>query len=63
VASPGVADRPAGGWPPEGRIVMTPQLPLQYYPFSVCLFMGTTFFVKAVDEATIVLREVKLCAF
>jgi hypothetical protein len=29
---------PAGGWPPEGRIVMTPN----YYPFSVCLIMAHT---------------------
>jgi hypothetical protein len=24
VANPRAADRPAGGWPPEGRIIMTP---------------------------------------
>jgi hypothetical protein len=35
-------DRPAGGWPPEARIVMTPQLPPNYYSFSVCLIMGST---------------------
>jgi hypothetical protein len=38
VANPRAADRPAGGWPPEGRIVMTPD----YYPFSVCLIMAAT---------------------
>jgi hypothetical protein len=27
------ADRPAGGWPPEGHIVM----PSNYYPFSVSI--------------------------
>jgi hypothetical protein len=30
----------AGGWLPEGRIVMTPQLCPD--PFSVCLIMGFT---------------------
>jgi hypothetical protein len=32
-----------GGWPPEGHIVMTPWLCPNYYPFSVCLIMGSTF--------------------
>jgi hypothetical protein len=36
------ADRPAEGWPPKGRIVMTPQLPPDYYPFSVPLIMEFT---------------------
>jgi hypothetical protein len=33
---------PAGGWAPEGRIVMTLLLCPNYYPFSVCLIMGST---------------------
>jgi hypothetical protein len=32
VASPRAADRPAGGWPPAGRIIMTPYRPSNYYP-------------------------------
>jgi hypothetical protein len=36
------ADRLNGSWPPEGRIIMTPQLPPDYYPFSVPLIMEFT---------------------
>jgi hypothetical protein len=42
VANPWAADRPAGGWPPEGHIVITPYRTLNYYPFSVCLIMAFT---------------------
>jgi hypothetical protein len=28
-----VADRPVGGWPPKGRIIMTPYQPLNDYSF------------------------------
>jgi hypothetical protein len=42
MANPRAADRPAGGWPPEGQIVMTPYLPPNYYPFSVPLLMELT---------------------
>jgi hypothetical protein len=41
-ANPMEADWPAGGWPPKGRIVMTPLLPPNYYPFSVPLIMELT---------------------
>jgi hypothetical protein len=41
VANPQAADGPAGGWQPEGRIVMTPQLPPNDNPLSVCLIMAT----------------------
>jgi hypothetical protein len=37
------ADRPAGGCLPEGRIVMTPQRPANYYPLSFCLIMASTY--------------------
>jgi hypothetical protein len=40
------AERPAGGWPPEGRIVMTPW-PSNYYPFSVLHIMEFTFTAAA----------------
>jgi hypothetical protein len=40
VANPRAADRPVGGMPPEGRIVMTRQRPLNYYLLSVCLIMA-----------------------
>jgi hypothetical protein len=43
VAHPRVADRPAGGGLPEGRIVKTPYRPTIYYPFSVCLVMAATY--------------------
>jgi hypothetical protein len=42
-ANPRAADRPAEGWSPEGRIVMTPQLPPNRYPFSVPLMMEFAF--------------------
>jgi hypothetical protein len=42
VANPWATDRPAGGWLPEGRIFMTPLLPPNYCPFSVCLIMAAT---------------------
>jgi hypothetical protein len=42
VARPRVAVRPAGGWVPTGRIVMSPWLPPDYYPFSVSLIMKLT---------------------
>jgi hypothetical protein len=42
VANPRAADTPAGVWPPSGHIVMTPQQPSNYCPFSVCLIMATT---------------------
>jgi hypothetical protein len=35
-------DEPAGGWPPAGRIVMTPERPSNYYLFSVCLSLELT---------------------
>jgi hypothetical protein len=38
VANPRAPDRPAGGRPPEGRIVMTPN----YYPSSVPLILELT---------------------
>jgi hypothetical protein len=41
-ANPRAADRLAGGWPPAGLIVMTPQQPLNYYPFSVRLITQFT---------------------
>jgi hypothetical protein len=34
--------RPAGDRPPEGRIVLTPQLPPNDHPFSVPLIMELT---------------------
>jgi hypothetical protein len=43
VANPRVADRPAGAWPPEGRIVMTPYRPPNHYPSSVGLTMARTY--------------------
>jgi hypothetical protein len=43
VANPRAANRPAGGWLPEGRIVMTPYLPPNYYPNSVPLIMEFTY--------------------
>jgi hypothetical protein len=42
VANPRAADRPAGGWPPAGHIIMTPKLPPDYHPFSVPLIMEFT---------------------
>jgi hypothetical protein len=42
-ANPRAADRAARGWSPEGRIPMTPYRPSNYYPFSVCLIMATTY--------------------
>jgi hypothetical protein len=42
VASPRVADRPAGGWPTEVRIIMTPSLPPNYCPSSSPLIMEFT---------------------
>jgi uncharacterized C2H2 Zn-finger protein len=42
VANPWAADRPARGWSPEGRIVMTPYRHSNCYPISVCLIMVTT---------------------
>jgi hypothetical protein len=39
---PKYADRPAGGWPLEGFIVMTPERPSDYYPFSVCLITASS---------------------
>jgi hypothetical protein len=39
VAKPRAADRPAWGWPPEERIILSPELPSNYYPFSVPLIM------------------------
>jgi hypothetical protein len=41
-ANPRVADRPAGGWLPEGRFIMTSRRPANYYPFSVSLIMEFT---------------------
>jgi hypothetical protein len=41
-ADPRVANGPADGWPPEGRIIMTPYLSPEYYPFSVPLIMEFT---------------------
>jgi acetylornithine deacetylase/succinyl-diaminopimelate desuccinylase-like protein len=43
VVDPRPADRPAGGWPPSGRIIMSPQRPPNYYPFSVFPNHGTTY--------------------
>jgi hypothetical protein len=40
VANPGAADRRAGGWPPERRIIMTPYRLPNYYPISVCLIIA-----------------------
>jgi hypothetical protein len=40
VANPRAADRPTGGWPPEGRIGMTPQRLPNYFPLTVCLIMA-----------------------
>jgi hypothetical protein len=48
-ANPRAADRPAGGWPSEGRILMTPQRPPNYYPFSVPLIMEFTTDTKIVS--------------
>jgi hypothetical protein len=42
-----VADRPAGGWSPRGRIIMTPYRPHNYYLFSVCLIMASPASVKS----------------
>jgi hypothetical protein len=36
------ANRPAGGWPPKGRIIMSPLLPPNYYPFSDSLIIEFT---------------------
>jgi hypothetical protein len=55
LARPLAADRPAGGWPPAGRIIMTPQSPPDYYPFSVPLIMEFT--ISESNEAIQVLRE------
>jgi hypothetical protein len=41
-ANPLAANRPARGWPPEGHIIMTPELPPNYYPFSIPLIMEFT---------------------
>jgi hypothetical protein len=43
VANPWATDSPAEGWPPKGHVVMTPQRPSDYHPFSVCQIMGATF--------------------
>jgi hypothetical protein len=45
---PRTADRPARGWPPEGRIVMTPRAP-NYYPISVSLIMEFTYALQVAD--------------
>jgi hypothetical protein len=42
VANPQAADWLAGGWLPVGRIIMTPQRPSNYHPFSICLIMAST---------------------
>jgi hypothetical protein len=42
-AKPRPAYRPPVGWPPEGHIVMTPKRPSNYYSFSVCLIMASTY--------------------
>jgi hypothetical protein len=42
MADPWAAGRPPGGWLPEGRIVMTPKLSPNYYPFSISLIMEFT---------------------
>jgi hypothetical protein len=39
VTNPRAADRPAGGWPPEGGVIIQRS---NYYPFSVCLIMAYT---------------------
>jgi hypothetical protein len=39
-ANPRAADRPAGGRPPPGRIIMTPQRPSDHHPFGVRPIMG-----------------------
>jgi uncharacterized membrane protein len=36
-----VADRPARGWPPIGRIIMNPYCSPNYNPFGICLIMAT----------------------
>jgi hypothetical protein len=36
------ADRPPASRPPTGRIILTPQQPLDYYPFNIRLIMEFT---------------------
>jgi hypothetical protein len=54
VANPQAADKPAWGWPPEWRIVMTPKRPSNHYPFCVCLIMASTtsiqYYTRGTDE-------------
>jgi hypothetical protein len=43
VANPRADNRLTGGWRPEGCIVMTLERPSDYYLFSICLIMASTY--------------------
>jgi hypothetical protein len=44
LANSWVADRPAGGWPPEGRIFVVSRRSSVCSSFGACLIMGYNFF-------------------
>jgi hypothetical protein len=54
LANTRAADRPAGGWPPEGLIIMTPYRPPDDHPLSVCLIMRSTFMFNLRPKAATV---------